>query len=972
MYHLYKDFQWKIIFKILSVEKHFNLFIDKEKQNIDNVDEKVVNDILSKKYMKGSNLDVLKSMFNMVLLHHVDNDDSEELKLPYLDHSIVNLLNSFRLASLNETSEGYALLSNFKSINDMVIIKTAKDKSDNLNILYEYFIGSIGINKLRNIIPNFTYTLAIFKCNPLPIQNSIIDTNEFCSGNKSDSRFYVVYEKIAGESLDSFVKGMKTPSHVYKLISYLIQISLALQVAQQEINFTHYDLHSNNIILRKLPEPIVVEYNINNKIYKIETDAIPTIIDYGFSHFQYRGVQFGITDIQSLGINPTKMSKGYDLYKLFNFVLNFVYQEDIKKKTGLFSHISWILDYYHDKEDPYGIYRAFKNSFSRSLEELQRAFSNGWKNFFAVLPISSRLYNTEPLSFVQWMEKTHPATFKKFIKLSDIEYSKPTNNLLDSYQSKMDGRRIFKTDIIDEIKDCDILDTDHKSYIINKYIVQEFKNILDRFGEYIKDKTILEDKITKLDDKSEKNKHKYKHNDNELLSIYKNELQQISSKIDIDKYIKEVDKIKDIIDIKQLNSKIDTFIKYNETYDNYKIFIDYSKLSDRIYTDAELENFYYSSKQLYIDFSRKKSEYIFNSLRIYLNNITSIIYDYENDVYIDPRNWSVGENFYKSIRLVQYILSDIRYFYPDVSYACDDIEIFISKIISSIGVYHNVYLYMFTKSLRQIKQAFSCDSDRLIILIMKSMKRDVSPIFIRNFIAELLDRDKNDMEIYTALQQYDNKSSFDKDKRAHSRVRDLSFLFNYPQFNVMRNEKNFKYLDIGGEDGSITSAIGHYINLGKSDIISADVDDWFDKTDKNKDITYVMINKTGKLPFMDNTFSLITAFQVLHHIEDIENRLREISRITKKGGFLVIREHDNKNECIQIMCDIEHSIYEMVLKENPSSDFLDKYRAWYRSFQQWTSLIESYGFKYINDVSYNNDMRIKNPTRTYYSMYIKL
>ena len=98
MNNLYKDFQWEIIFKILSEEKHLNLFIDKEKQTIENIDEKVVDNILSQKYMKGNNLDILKSMFNTVLMHHVDSEDSsDKLKLPYLDNSIVNLLNSFKL-----------------------------------------------------------------------------------------------------------------------------------------------------------------------------------------------------------------------------------------------------------------------------------------------------------------------------------------------------------------------------------------------------------------------------------------------------------------------------------------------------------------------------------------------------------------------------------------------------------------------------------------------------------------------------------------------------------------------------------------------------------------------------------------------------------------------------------------------------------------------------------------------------------
>lgn len=965
MHHLYKDFQWEIIFKILSVEKHFNLYIDKEKQTVDRIDEKRVDSILTKKYMNGSNLDMLKSMFNMVFLHHADKDEDDDLKLPYLDHSIVNLLNSFRLASLKNTSEGFALISNFKSINDMVIVKTARSKEDNLDILYEYFIGSMGINKLRNMVPNFCYTLGIFKCNPLPLDDYKIDTDKFCSNDRSDSRFYVIYEKINGESLHSYCTNMKTDRDRDMLISYLIQIVLALQIAQREISFVHYDLHSDNIMIRKLPAPIVVEYKIDDKIYKVETDAIPTIIDYGFSHFVYQGIPFGMKDIKSVEIVPTKTSKGYDLHKLLNFIMYSTFNVKLKQS---FKYLSWMLNYYENQEDSYGIYHAFKNNDSK---ELDKAFAIGWKNYFAVKSYNKKLYNDEPINFIHWLERVYPNTFKKFIKVSNSEYSNPDISIVDSYRAKIEGKRIFNADMIDELKDCSILDKDHKSYIINKYIINEFKSIIDNFGDYISDKNSISTKIDRLDRSAERNKTKYINNDNELLNMYIQELKVISYKMDVDKYIDLVDKVVDIVDVKRLNPKIDTFIKYNSTYSNYKLFIDYSKISNRISIDKNLEETYYKSKKLYSEFSRKKSEYIFDSLRQHLDIVNSYIYDVKYDIVIEPKNWVPTEKFYKSLRLSQYILNDIRYFYPDITYACNSIEDFISKIVLVLGMLHKVYLYLFPKSMNQIKQAYSCDPNRLVTLIMKSMKRTITPSFVHSFIQESINRDKTDKDIYLALRKYVN-TSYDKDKRAQSRVRDLYFLFNYYNFQTLTLNREFKYLDIGGNDGSITAAIGKHIRLDKGRIFCADVDDWFDNVfTRNKDVTHIRINKIGRLPFSDETFSLITAFQVFHHIEDIHDRLQELNRIIKKGGFLVIREHDNINECIQTMIDIEHSLYEVTLKEEPNTSFLDEYRAYYLTSQQWTILIESYGFRYI-EIDYNTDMRIKNSTRTYYAMYQKI
>lgn len=1021
--YLYKDFQWEIIFKVLSKEKHFNLFIDKDKQTIDNVDEKVVDNILTKKYMKGDNLDVLKSMFNMVLLHHVDNPETDELKLPHLDNSIINLLNSFRLASLKDTSEGYALLSNFKSINDMVVIKTAKEKSDNYDILYEYFIGSIGINKLRNLIPNFAYTLAIFKCNPLPIDiDKNIDINKFCETDKEDSRFYVVYEKIPGISLSEFVKRMKTLEDTKRLVSYIIQICFSLQIAQQEINFTHYDLHSENIILRQLDEPIAIEYNINNKIYKIETNAIPTIIDYGFSHFTHQGVQFGMTDMPSLGINPTKTSKGYDLYKLLMFILNFVYQEDRKRKTGLFGRISWILNYFNGKEDPYGIHDAYKTS---QWDKLTQTFDSGWKNYFAVIPSNKKIYDAEPIEFIRWIQSVYPSIWKDFIKVSDTEYNEPQNRISTEYTAKLEGRRIFRTDLIDEIKDCEILETDHKSYIINKYIATEFRNILDQFGEYIKDKDVLLKKIIKLERQSKKYKSKYTKNDQDLLQLYTNELVNISSSIELNDYHLRVKNIKEITDIKRLNPKIEQLMSYNKIYLNYKMFIDYSRTrsignrasdddteyNEDINIDKELEAFYYASKKLYIEFSSIKSEYIFDTLRKNLEIINKTIYDFKNKINISPMDWDVTDKFLKSLRIVQYVLSDIRIFYPDVLYACKTMENFIFKLADSLSEHHNIFIYVFTRSKNQIKLAFNCDSDSLVNLVMNSMKQDISYDFVKNFIAESLDRNKNDEEIYKALIQYANITPKMQgiNRRAQSRVRDLNFMYSYIPFQLMKKQRDFTYLDLGG-DGSITSAIGSYLELEKDNIINADVDDWLDKglSEKgNYDITYITINKTGRLPFSDNKFSLVTAFQVLHRIEDIDNRLQELYRIIKPGGFLLIREHDVNNECTQLLADIEHSLYEMVLNnklddktedklednlELPEHNvFLENYQAFYRSSDEWTKMLKIYGFEYIKNINqrlsdvkrYNNTRGVgrdayisesksdKNPTRSYYVMYRK-
>jgi SAM-dependent methyltransferase len=54
--------------------------------------------------------------------------------------------------------------------------------------------------------------------------------------------------------------------------------------------------------------------------------------------------------------------------------------------------------------------------------------------------------------------------------------------------------------------------------------------------------------------------------------------------------------------------------------------------------------------------------------------------------------------------------------------------------------------------------------------------------------------------------------------------------------------------------------------------------------------TYVMPRPDGRLPLEDNVFDLITCLGVLHHIPNVSFVLRELSRVLKPGGILIVRE----------------------------------------------------------------------------------
>lgn len=241
-----------------------------------------------------------------------------------------------------------------------------------------------------------------------------------------------------------------------------------------------------------------------------------------------------------------------------------------------------------------------------------------------------------------------------------------------------------------------------------------------------------------------------------------------------------------------------------------------------------------------------------------------------------------------------------------------------------------------------------------------------------NFFNRELKTD-DDQKIISSLRQFAKRSTGGSIGRAEYRVKTLKPLILENEYKKAKTD--YRYLDIGSADGSITYAIGKYLKLGKENIIGADVSNnsqyQLDTDSKliSQNITRVVINETGNLPFEDKSINLITLFMVMHHIKEDEliNRLLEIKRILKDNGILVIREHDCITNTTRMLCDIEHEIYDVGLAVKEDKEFYDKYYAIYRSKIQWTNILNKLGFEYINGDKIVNDTA----TRGYHDVFMK-
>lgn len=210
----------------------------------------------------------------------------------------------------------------------IVIKKCLVTEKINENI-HEAFVGIRGINEVVKYIPNFAYI--------------------FGYEDKTQS---VIMEYVGGKSMEKWIVD---EFNIDDYLTILIQLSLALETAQNICGFIHWDLTPWNIIIQKLKKEIVIDYMLDDQnIYQVKTKIIPVIIDYGKSHIIHKNIHYGlinmfktssiqdvisliITSLYNISLTNLTPDKVSDIITISNFVTGTKYMNKISKsgKNGL-------------------------------------------------------------------------------------------------------------------------------------------------------------------------------------------------------------------------------------------------------------------------------------------------------------------------------------------------------------------------------------------------------------------------------------------------------------------------------------------------------------------------------------------------------------------------------------------------------------------------------------------------------------
>jgi len=202
----------------------------------------------------------ISSIVNQIILD-VDSSASykEELKR-LLSLKIIKSESLFGI-----TLFGY--LRDSSKAQPIVVLKTASQNSEHYTIRYEFDI-------LHEAIIGYYL-------------NSLTSTNVFAKmyGYLFKSKHAINFQEcILGKTLTATLKTVDASERRKLVRDTFLQLAHGLFVAQKQLQFMHYDLHGENVLLEPADPPITVHLVFGQTLLKLtNVTHIPKIIDFGTS-----------------------------------------------------------------------------------------------------------------------------------------------------------------------------------------------------------------------------------------------------------------------------------------------------------------------------------------------------------------------------------------------------------------------------------------------------------------------------------------------------------------------------------------------------------------------------------------------------------------------------------------------------------------------------------------------------------------
>lgn len=257
-----------------------------------------------------------------------------------------------------------------------IVMKKAKSNTFHNITLRDFAVG-INVNKIISSAPFFVRTLGCFEYK---------------------SQFHIGLDYVPGITMKKFLHD--ETSTFKDFLNIFFQILLGLEIAQNKLNFTHYDLHADNVILTPLEHKFNVQLYGNE--YRIHSKYKPVMIDFGLSSISVQGKTLGQNRLASKCIYP-RVSVGYDSYIFLLFCMDTIPFEKSNIKKGIFELLKFYTTCIEISQDV--LVNNHLKSLKAGVEKIipYKFLEYIWSNYSTQLDIdmtrqtSSSKYLTKPM-----------------------------------------------------------------------------------------------------------------------------------------------------------------------------------------------------------------------------------------------------------------------------------------------------------------------------------------------------------------------------------------------------------------------------------------------------------------------------------------------------------------------------------------------------------------------------------------------
>lgn len=257
--------------------------------------------------------------------------------------------------------------------------------------------------------------------------------------------------------------------------------------------------------------------------------------------------------------------------------------------------------------------------------------------------------------------------------------------------------------------------------------------------------------------------------------------------------------------------------------------------------------------------------------------------------------------------------------------------------------------YINQESNKQIKTLYNNIKNNLINLyrLESVINQFVNSVPITKNIMDFIKKNNvQDMDVINMIKKNINKPVKNKDYCSGWTYAIQNLILKYKSIN--ENTNNFKYLDIGCGSGHKTLMFGKYLELNNNNIYGTDIENWgpYDQVNNKHPFNFKFIKQNNILDFDDNTFDFITCILSLHHIKNLDVTLKEIYRILKSNGILLIIEHDNYDSNDDMIIDILH-LFHAYFNDKNYNYIKEPLYGKYLNFVEWDYLMMQNNFIYV-------------------------